>query len=71
MKDAKNPYASDTPEWQLFENMKGSEAQERAYYSDADRLTSLAQKAREKADKYREALKILKGSRNGSDPESD
>lgn len=34
-----NPYRSDTPEWQLFENAKSSEAAANAFAADADNFT--------------------------------
>lgn len=59
MSEERNPYFSDTPEWQLFENIKGSEALARALTADAERATKNAQTAREKAQRYREALAKL------------
>jgi hypothetical protein len=59
MKDDKNPYDSETPEWQLWENMTSSARQSLAYAADAERYTKLSQAAREKSEKYRLALARL------------
>ena len=60
-KDAKNPHDPDSPAWQLWENMRSSELLTLTYAADAERYTKLSQAAREKADRYREALdKIAK-----------
>jgi hypothetical protein len=55
----KNPYASDTPEWQLWENMTGCLQTMRAYMADAERYTKMAADQREKAARFQVALKKL------------
>ena len=54
-----NRFNSDTPEWQLFENAKGSEALIASYTADAQRFTEKAQAARQKAERYWAALEKL------------
>lgn len=59
MTNTKNPHETNSPEWQLYENMLSLEAQARAYAQDAERYTSLAASCRTKAQRYSEALKKL------------
>jgi cytochrome c556 len=61
--DDKNPYDPDTPEWQLWENMRGAERSERAYIADADRYTKMAAAQRQKAAAFKTALGKLKSSK--------
>lgn len=63
----KNPYNSDSPEWQLFENMVGAERLANVNYEDAHRSTQRAAEARAKADRYREALSILEAAKKGGE----
>lgn len=55
----KNKYDPNSPEWQLFENMRGAEALERSYTADAEKATVRAKEAREKAERFRAALNVL------------
>jgi hypothetical protein len=55
----KNPHNSDTPEWQLWENMQSSLLQATAHAQDAERSTKKAGEARDKADRYKAALEKL------------
>ena len=55
----KNTYAADTPEWQLFENAISSLRLEQAYLADAERFQKMAQTAREKAQRFSDALEKL------------
>lgn len=57
----KNPYSTETPEWQLFENMVCEERRSLAFSDDATRFAQLAQKAREKSQAFRSALEKLTG----------
>lgn len=59
---AKNPYQTDTPEWQLWERAASLEAQSRAWDADADRLTQKAASARVQAAQYRAALETLRSA---------
>ena len=54
-----NPYKSDTPEWQLYENMISTERQSLAWAADAERYQKLCVDAREKAARYKAALEKL------------
>ena len=54
-----NPYRPDTPEWQLFENAKSSEACANAFAADADNFAKKSQAAREKAKRFWDALERL------------
>lgn len=60
-KEEKNPYDTESPEWQLWENMKSSLLKSLAFANDAERYTRLSQEAREKSERYREALDRLSG----------
>lgn len=55
----KNPFDTNTPEWQLFENMKSSELLAVSQSGDAERYALLAAKSREKAGLFKEALTKL------------
>jgi hypothetical protein len=55
----KSKFDPETPEWQLEQNMIGSERAANAAQADADRYLLQAQKLREKADRYRDALARL------------
>lgn len=55
----KNPYQIETPEWQLWENMKSSERQSLAFNADAERYLKKSQECREKSELYSAALKKL------------
>ena len=55
----KNPHPSDTPEWQLWENMESSYAMARSHADDADRSQKKSQEARERGDRFRAALQRL------------
>lgn len=59
MKQLKNPFGQDTPEWQLFENAKSSEMTANSHHDDAQKSQQNSQKAREKAALYWEALAKL------------
>lgn len=54
-----NPHHHETPEWQLFENMKGSELAAVAFQADAERYIAKAEAARAKAAAFRTALEKL------------
>lgn len=58
----KNPHTSDTPEWQLWENMTSCYLQAQAYAADAERYQKLSQTSREKGDKFKVALERLSRS---------
>lgn len=58
--DDKNPYDSNTPEWQLFENAIGALRLECAYLNDVTRYQGMAKAAREKAALYQAALDKLR-----------
>ena len=60
-----NPYSSDTPEWQLFENAKSAELAARAFAADAERYAKLSQAAREKAERFAAALEKLSTKSEG------
>jgi len=55
----KNPYDPATPEWQLCENAISNDRLTTAYAADAERFQKMSCAAREKADKYWEALEKL------------
>lgn len=55
----KNPHASDTPEWQLWENMTSGYSLAQAFAADAERYQKQSQAAREKGDKFKAALEKL------------
>ena len=55
----KNPYSSDTPEWQLWENKASNESLFHSYSQDAEASLRKAHAAREKAGKYSVALDVL------------
>ena len=61
-----NPYKNDTPEWQLFENAKSSDAAANAYAADADNFTKKSQAAREKAQRFWSALERLTAAGHGA-----
>lgn len=52
----KNPYSPETPEYQLFVNMVSQEQLVGTYIKDSERYLELSNKAREKAELYRNAL---------------
>jgi hypothetical protein len=56
----KNPYASDTPEWQLWENMTSQRSLSQTHASEGEAKMKMSQAAREKADRYEAALNKLK-----------
>ena len=68
MSESKNPYPSDTPEWQLFENMVSSARCSTAFATDADCYLEKSSKAREKSEAYRAALEKLTGKPMPSPP---
>lgn len=55
----RNPYSPETPEWQLFENMKSLELAAAAFQADAERYIQKAADARVKSERYRDALGVL------------
>jgi hypothetical protein len=55
----KNPYGHESPEWQLFENMKSSELAAAAAGAEAQRALEKGAAARSKALAYRAALEKL------------
>ena len=66
----KNTFANNTPEWQLFENMKGAEHLVVSATDDAERAIAKASAAREKASLYRAALeKLMAVSGSGEEKE--
>ena len=58
-RSGKNPYDSNTPEWQLFENMASNEALAASAAADSERALRRGAEAREKAELYRVALEKL------------
>ena len=59
---SKNPYDPETPHWQLYENMRSNELLTVAYAADAERYTKLSQRAREKAETFKDALAKLEAA---------
>lgn len=57
--ETKNPHDAESPEWQLWENMRGAELAAAASQADADRSLKKASELRAKADRYRDALAKL------------
>lgn len=57
--DEKNTYTSNTPEWQLFENMRSNEMLVKTYTEDIERYEEKRKDAAEKAERYRKALDKL------------
>lgn len=55
----KNPYETDSPEWQLFENATSLEKQALAADADSERYMKVAVERRAKAQRYRDALEKL------------
>jgi len=55
----KNPYPSQSPEWQLFEQAIAHDLLARGYAADADRAMLQAAAARESAEAYWIALEKL------------
>jgi len=52
----KNPYESNSPEWQLYENMVAQDHLIKAYTADIERYEQLRNKAREKMRQVRLSL---------------
>lgn len=59
MTETLNTYPTDSPEWQLFENMRGSELAAQAFQADSERALAKAAALRAKADRFRRALDAL------------
>lgn len=57
----KNPHPVDTPEWQLFKNMKSAEAFEREAIDERDRAERRAAFGRSEVEKFRDAIFKLTG----------
>ena len=55
----KNPHASDTPEWQLWENMTSCYLLSISHAADAERFQKLSEAAREKSNKFKVVLERL------------
>jgi hypothetical protein len=58
----KNPYAPDTPEWQLWAGMEAARQLVGTYAADAARYTQKMDEARMKAEAYAAALEKLGAS---------
>ena len=56
---SKNPYEENTPEWQLFANMKQQEHLVNVYHDDVERYTEKRDKAAKMFDRYKNALDKL------------
>lgn len=54
--DKNNPYESDSPEWQLWEQMNHARHLADAYEKDSARYSAMAAKSREKFLKFKEVL---------------
>jgi hypothetical protein len=57
--DARNPYHSDSPEWQLYENMLGNLRLEQSNLSGIRKAQDAATAARNKAQLYKDALDAI------------
>lgn len=58
-KKEKKVLNSDSPEWQLFQNMKSAKLSVAGHIKDAERSMAMSESARKKYDQYREALEKL------------
>ena len=65
-----NPYRADTPEWQLYENAKGSDLVAVELARDAERYIEQAQAARERAQRFWAALERLAAPADGGTREA-
>lgn len=55
-KKEKKVLNTDSPEWQLFQNMKSAKLAVSGYIKDAERYTAMAETSRKKYEQYHEAL---------------
>lgn len=62
MIDEKNPYSSETPEWQLWENMTSHSLRANAFAEDAIHQQTRSAECREKSALYKKALAKLAAS---------
>lgn len=59
MQMSSNPFTPETPEWQLWAEMKSAEARGTTYEAEAARFAKQAYDAKVQAREYREALEKL------------
>lgn len=64
---AKKSFETNSPEWQLHENMKSNRLLVGSYIKDAERSTQMAEAARKKYELYKEALLKLDPDFNEDD----
>lgn len=57
----KNPYSTETPEWKLWENMKSNESLANTFANEAEAALKKSSIAREKANRFKDALIKLTG----------
>ena len=57
--ETKNPHDAESPEWQLWENMRAADLAAAASQADAERSIKKTAELRAKADRYRVALDKL------------
>jgi hypothetical protein len=55
-KKEKKVLNSDSPEWQLFQNMKSAKLSILSHIKDAERSTAMSENSRKKYEQYHEAL---------------
>lgn len=66
-KKEKKKFDDNSPEWQLFQNMKSNKLLVGTYTKDAERYTAMAAAARQKYESYKEALNKLSPDFNEDD----
>lgn len=61
MADDKNPYKDNSPEWQLWQQMRAAELLVGTYTADAERYARKAEEQRQRFLDYKAALDKLTG----------
>ena len=64
---AKKTYETNSPEWQLLENMKSNKLLVGTYIKDAERYTAMSEAVRTKYEAYRDALTKIDPDFNEND----